>query len=259
MIAPSPLLPEKLPNIPNDKLDLSSLPSELAARLEDMWRLNLLNDYPRVLTARDHLRKSLGELYHFAFQCLLDPQQQHVLPQNGQERLAKLQELYHAGVAYYVVPVTPAFDVNRFYKATVEDCSRLTCECQLALFHSALESLPKAEKNAIGDNYPLIHCMRRARNFTLHHRPLDTTQRDFEAKLIDEGNPNDRPIKINFAGSWFLVVEAESLAKTEAPKRDDWFLWFQNICSKHPVWWLLQAAEVYLVDYFRAKKSPPAS
>lgn len=241
------LLTKKL-RIGMNRPSLDCLPLKVRSRIEDMWRVeSVVCGHPlNVLDAERRKRllwdsTNLGtRLVSIASSRIIDGAEQR-----------KFQQQFDDIAMKNVVPPDEASEDTQLYvenSLSQTAADRLGFECALVFLHMALEQLPHGDDALRSD--PLLHCLVRLRNLTVHLKSLDVARSDYHAALVVEDDPSVQPIRIVLRETWFITVGHQDLMQTRGPKDEPLFQWFQAICDKYPASMVIQAAVERLCAHF---------
>jgi hypothetical protein len=242
------LRPEKL-TFGQEKPDIQLLPADVAARIEDMWRVGgMLSRFVEHSHAAKKRRELIGDACALGMRAVMSIPFEGEAPKDLDQGFESIRT--RSSALNRDKPESEAW-VSNWVGVTYDQGHRLSCEAELLFFHSALDYLPKADKEDV-EELPLIHCLRRLRNVVTHFRATEVREADFQAKAVARTDPNKVLVNFVFTGSWFLVVDPRYLLATRggAPHAD-LFAWFKRICDTHPFWCVLQAAVHQLCDFYR--------
>jgi hypothetical protein len=241
--------PSDIKSFPHEKPDLSPLPSAVANRLEDMWRVGaILSRRFYDKCEADHLRGELKEVRATLIR--------HAMARSPDGNAA-LDEAFKAPSHYNYQHTKEEFEarfkLNNWVDTTHNECNRLACEVELVFFQMAVELLP--DKRRFLDQLPLLDCLRRVRNVSVHHKPLSFSSDEFLCAFTYESHPSVPPIKIRQTEAWYLDVQPSDLEKSYGPPLNpDVANWFVRQADRLPLSYLLNVAVVQLSEDFTTAK-----
>jgi hypothetical protein len=246
-------IPPDINSVQHGLPDLSNLPIEVASRVRNSWRAgSILSRYVFEVLELRATQQDCGDsraLHSQHLVALLGPTPADAMHLRAEA--TKLQfgsfprrEYAHAELESSY-KVRPGVDTNH------STCNRLAAEAELLFFRMAIE-LDAGLRDTL-DKFPLLDCLRRVRNCTAHHKPLDVDRRDRVFHLAFTNGAGTDVIEFQTEEAWFLDVTEDDLNKSFPPKKPvdpDVARWFLKQCERWPLHYLLVAATEELRKFY---------